>query len=148
MPVTSRETIEALRVMQASDADEVLASNPARSEPGSEEVIGPNGTLPPTREFTLHRLTLDHGSRVKAQCEVLFVHRGRLSVTCADGEVELGEGDTITVPEGLASYLHHRSRHDSLCGASVDLNKRRTPDQPPPSSIAAMRAGRRPCMFR
>lgn len=101
MPVTDRETIAALRVMRPEDSDEVLARAPGEPRVGIELLIGRGGALPPTREFTLHRLTLDSSSEVAAQREVLFVHRGRLRVTAADAETVLGEGDTMTVPEGL-----------------------------------------------
>ena len=104
MPVTSRATIAALRVMRPADEGEVLARAPADAAPGETLVIGPGGTLPPAEGFTLSRLTLAGGVADMAAhdvAEVIFVHRGSVRVRTPDAEVTLGEGDTMTLPPGL-----------------------------------------------
>lgn len=60
--------------------------------------------------FTLRRLALDAGARTPLHTrdcvEVLMVHRGRLAWSNDSGErVELGPGDTFTVPRGMPRRL-------------------------------------------
>ena len=108
MPVTSRETIERLRVMRPEDADEVLARAPASPEPGETLVIGPDVILPAAEGFTLSRLVLAAGDRQDAgaadQPEVLFVQDGEASVETMGATVSLTSGDTMTVPPRLARH--------------------------------------------
>ena len=67
--------------------------------PGPIEPWWPHG-------FNLRGLRMGAGAdvpaHVRAEEEVLFVHRGALAVRWAEGEVALGEGDTLSVPMGLA----------------------------------------------
>ncbi len=55
--------------------------------------------------FNLRCLRLESGaivpSHIRAEEEVIFVHRGVLQVSTAEGEVILGPGDTFTTPKGL-----------------------------------------------
>jgi mannose-6-phosphate isomerase-like protein (cupin superfamily) len=106
MPVTSPETIAALRVMRPEDEDEVLAKAPDDPGPGETLVIGTGGTLPAADGFTLSRLVLagrDEGPEsAPDKPEVVFVQAGSVTVRTPGGEVRLAGGDTMTVPRELA----------------------------------------------
>ncbi|MEL6112241.1 MAG: cupin domain-containing protein [Pseudomonadota bacterium] len=52
-------------------------------------VLAPGGTIPP---------------HARAECEVLFVHRGSVSIGWGTQMIVLRPGDTATVPEGLQRY--------------------------------------------
>lgn len=106
MPVTSREVIARLRRMRPEDADEVIARAPRTPVAGEELVIGPGGQLPPTEGFTVSRLTLAPGQASPSlnlrHAEVVFVQRGGAELCTHEAGVTLGEGDTMTIPAGLA----------------------------------------------
>ena len=105
MPVTDRAAIALLRVMRPSDEAEVLARAWAMAPSGETLVIGAGGMLPPTKGFTLTRLSLAAGTVREGQCEVLFVQEGTIDVRTDDGTLEIACGDTLTVPAGIkATY--------------------------------------------
>jgi quercetin dioxygenase-like cupin family protein len=66
----------------------------------------PAGPLNWRHGFHVRALRLERGAQVPAhrrrEEEVLLVHRGALCFRWPDGEFQLGEGDTLTVPVGLA----------------------------------------------
>ena len=55
--------------------------------------------------FTLRLLTVQPGAEAAAHSrreeEVILMHKGRLVVLLADGSVELGPGDVLTIPTGM-----------------------------------------------
>lgn len=102
MPVTSLAQVAALtRYTDADAAGLVARDRPAR---GETPVIAPDGTLAWPHDFTLHRLDLAPGDAgpesVPDGVEVVFVHRGSLTISWSGGSLDLGEGDTLTVPTG------------------------------------------------
>jgi quercetin dioxygenase-like cupin family protein len=76
---------------------------------GETPVIAPDGHFTDDHDFSLLRLDLAAGAELPTGrvdgIEVIFVHRGDLSIAWSDGLVTLGEGDTLTVPNGLARTL-------------------------------------------
>ncbi len=107
MPVTSPAQVAALtRYTDAQAARLVARDRPAR---GESPVIAPDGPLAWPHAFTLHRLDLEAGDATAAGeqtgVEVVFVHRGELTVGWADGSLSLGEGDTMTLPTGLRRHF-------------------------------------------
>ena len=86
----SDEGVAEYRVIGPANAAENLAAAP---------IDWPHG-------FHLRRVRLAEGARIRAhsrgEVEVLFVHRGELTITWASGEVRLGQGDHLTLPAGLS----------------------------------------------
>ena len=103
MPPTSAAQLAALTRYSDAEAAKLVA----RDQPGHGEtsVIGPTGPLAWPHDFTLDRLDLaagDVGSDAAPDgVEVAFVHRGRLAVHWQGGRLDLGEGDTLSIPTGL-----------------------------------------------
>jgi mannose-6-phosphate isomerase-like protein (cupin superfamily) len=108
MPMTSRETIAALRRMRPEDATEVLAKAPIARAPGESLVIGAGGQLPAAADFTLSRLVLSAGDTgticTPGRSEVIFVQRGEIDVVLPDATLRLAAGDTMTVPPELPRH--------------------------------------------
>lgn len=69
-------------------------------------VIAPDAKIAWPHPFSLARAAFAAGASADAGAsekpEVVFVHRGSLSLRWADGAIALGEGDTLTVPCGLS----------------------------------------------
>ena len=105
MPVTSREAVAQLRRMRPEDKREIIARPPSTATAGECPVIGNGGALPPAEGFTLARLTLPPGAASETSApstpEVVFVHDGAVQVRTPEGTVDLGKGDTMTVPRNL-----------------------------------------------
>jgi mannose-6-phosphate isomerase-like protein (cupin superfamily) len=105
MPVTSAEQVAAMRRLSPADVETVIARSPDAPAPGERLVIGEGGQLAPAEGFTLTRIELPAGGGAEGAAsgpEVVFVHRGMASVLVDGASVELGEGDTMTVPIGPA----------------------------------------------
>jgi hypothetical protein len=81
----------------------------AHAGTGETPIIAPDGHFTDDHGFTLRRLDLTAGATLPAAqlegIEIIFVHRGSLAISWTDGEVTLGEGDTMTVPTGVARTL-------------------------------------------
>ena len=119
MPVTGPEAIARLRRMSPRDVDEVIARAPRPPVPGEELVIGPDGRLPPTDDFTLSRLVLEAGRAGEpsnsSHPEVVFVQSGTAQLCTPDATITLERGDTMTVPTGLErSYRALRERAELI----------------------------------
>ncbi len=127
MPRTSPEQVAALATPPAADlarcliAPDEFAGQPTGplDGPGISEhlAIAPHAQLGWPHGFTLSRAVFASGAGVAVEPasapEVIFVHRGGLTITWADGFLELAEGDTFTVPQGLARC------YDSNAGATL-----------------------------
>ena len=104
MPPTTEATVAALRRLTPEEAEQAIARTADIAGPGERLVIGANALLDPVGGFTLSRVELAPGDEVvgrPAAPEVLFMHRGDAEVSVGDEAVELGEGDTMTMPLGL-----------------------------------------------
>ena len=53
-------------------------------------------------------------AHTRAEEEVLLVHSGNLSIAWPDGSLELGPGDTLTVPIGIQRSYHNRTSQASV----------------------------------
>lgn len=106
MPVTGAEAIAGLRKMRPEDIDEVISRVSRQPRVGQELVIGPGGNLPPAEGFTVSRLNLKDGEEGEETAppypEVLFVQSGSAKISTPDATIKLGQGDTMTIPVGLA----------------------------------------------
>jgi len=103
MPRTSAEQVAALHRANPRDAEQLVWR--ARRGAGIVPVIGEDAPLDGPHPFTLDRIDTPAETATPHAPEVLFVHAGQLTVTWADGAVELGAGDTLTVPVGLERTL-------------------------------------------
>jgi quercetin dioxygenase-like cupin family protein len=104
---TTRAEADAMRRATAATAA-ALASR-SRAGRGETPIIGPGGHFADDHGFTLVRLDLPAGGAMPAGrvegVEIIFVHRGSLAMAWDDNRMVLGEGDTLTVPTGLARTL-------------------------------------------
>jgi quercetin dioxygenase-like cupin family protein len=120
MRPTSADEVAALRQATPRDAEAMVARDGDRASSGSStKVIGPGAPLGSVPGFTLDRIDIAANDRTASSVvetvEVLFVHRGAISV-CSDGETTLLlQGDTITLPLGLERFY----RADSASVAFV-----------------------------
>ena len=109
MPRTTAEQIEALRRPTAQQVEGFVVRNQARI--GAPQVlIGEESALSWPHGFELVRHDLARGETLperpaRDRAEVLFVHRGAISIDADDGPVMLGEGDTVSVPADCASRI-------------------------------------------
>lgn len=125
MPRTSTDQIAALQKLDAEairrcvvtiDEFATLAQGPLAALPGVDEraVIGPAnpaediaaGKMAWEHGFHLRQLRLAPGASVpthtRPEPEVLFVREGVLSVSSGGETVDMGPGDTLTIPVGAA----------------------------------------------
>ena len=107
MPPTSRD--EAAALQSAADAESIVFRDDKTDGSYVTAVIGEAGPLDWEHGFALERFDIASGEEIAWDGEdgvdVLFIHRGSASVPCADGEVTLSEGDTISLPVGLPRVL-------------------------------------------
>ena len=107
MPATSRADAAALQ--STADAESIVFRDDKTDGSYVTAVIGEAGPLDWDHGFALERVDIAAGEEVAWDGEdgvdVVFIHRGSAAVPCADGEVVLGEGDTISLPAGLARTL-------------------------------------------
>jgi mannose-6-phosphate isomerase-like protein (cupin superfamily) len=104
---TTRAQVEAMRRATPEQAATLVSR--AKAGTGETPIIAPDGHFTDDHGFTLLRLDLEAGAALPPAevegIEVIFVHRGSLGLSWADGEVTLGEGDTMTVPTCLVRTL-------------------------------------------
>jgi mannose-6-phosphate isomerase-like protein (cupin superfamily) len=104
MAKTTAEQVAGIRVPTAQEAEGFAW----RSTSKHAQIIGSGGPIEWDHGFELSRLLLRGGQALDActtgQQRVLFVHHGTLSVSVADGILDLEAGDTVTLP----AYLEHR----------------------------------------
>lgn len=107
MRPTSAEDVAKLKRVNCGEVERmVVRVGLAPADTFATPIIGPGGPLDWPHGFTLERLDIAAGDRLAASADpsvvVIFVHRGALVVGWDGGEATLGEGDTMTVPAGLA----------------------------------------------
>lgn len=129
MKPTTQEDVDDLERLRAEEMGNCVVQRddlrPAASTelPGIREfpIIGEasrDGDLPAARinwphGFRLWNVVVDPGAttpdHMRHEEEVILVHKGHLTIHCADGEVELGPGDVFTVPIDTARRFENRS---------------------------------------
>jgi quercetin dioxygenase-like cupin family protein len=106
MQPTSAQEASSLISVNADAAETIVWRNQTVEGSDVIAVIGPDAPLDWGHGFNVDRIAIapeegmdwnSNGSK-----EVLFVDRGSIDLECADGVLHLGEGDTISLPEGLA----------------------------------------------
>jgi mannose-6-phosphate isomerase-like protein (cupin superfamily) len=129
MPVTSADDVAKCRSIDSTalaecvlSIDDLSTGGGLSAIPGFEEcaVIGaanpaermPAGKINWPHGFQLRALRMAPGalspSHVRDEEEVLMVHRGQTQFEWANGRLDLGPGDILTVPKSLErSYLNH-----------------------------------------
>ena len=117
MPRTRPEQVAAMRRPTAAEAEALVWRARARAATGATAVIGAQGAFTWPHGFTLDRIDIVGGERLPVTVadapEVLFVQDGAVTLRWPDGVVDLGKGDTITVPIGVRRELF------SATGAAV-----------------------------
>ena len=107
MPPTS--PAEAATLHRMTEAEAIIVREDKVQGSYVTAVIGEAGPLDWDRGFSLERFDIAPGDEIawdgEDGVEVLFIHRGSVTIPCADGELHLGEGDTISLPLGLPRLL-------------------------------------------
>lgn len=104
MPRTTPEQVAALAIPTQAEA-EAMVVRKAFVGQNTTPIIGPGAPLGWPHGFTLGRLDLPGSANVgKAAHDhptVAFLHRGAVHLQWDGGTLELGEGDTISIPQGV-----------------------------------------------
>jgi quercetin dioxygenase-like cupin family protein len=107
MPPTSPAQAAALHRM--TEAETIIVRGDKAQGSSVTAVIGEAGPLDWDHGFSMERFDIAPGDEIawdgEDGVEVLFIHRGSATIPCADGELQLGEGDTISLPIGLPRLL-------------------------------------------
>ena len=98
MPRTSPAQAAALVVPTEGEAERMVV----RAQDKSAAIIGQNAPLAWEHGFTLDRLALHGAATVDLAGAVIFIHCGSMAFTLDKIPVQLGAGDTMTVPAGAA----------------------------------------------
>lgn len=105
MRPTSRAEAESLVRLDAAAAAKIVARDLKASSTATTQIIGENAMLGWDHGFQVTRVDIATGDGFEwpgqEAKEIMFVHRGSAALTCADGPLELGLGDTISLPQGL-----------------------------------------------
>ncbi len=107
MPPTTPEIAATLRRMSPVEAEALVVRDRLPRGADRQALIGPQAPLDWPHGFTLERIDIAAGQGLdlpadSSAADVLFVHRGDLTVTAEDGALLLGEGDTLSLPAGLS----------------------------------------------
>jgi mannose-6-phosphate isomerase-like protein (cupin superfamily) len=109
MPRTTPEQVAAMALPTAAEAERLVWRHYAPTHSQETPVIGPGAPLYADNDIVMTRIDLNAGDRFSvgtaAAPEVLFIHQGAVTLNWADGALDLSDGDTVTVPIGLAHQL-------------------------------------------
>lgn len=110
MRPTGAEEVALLDRVAQADAERLVVHAGDGPQAGDMRVIGPDAPLGWPHGFTVTRTVLGAAEARSATAaggaqQVLFVHRGRIEIGWGEERVTLGEGDTITLPPGLAATI-------------------------------------------
>ena len=113
MPPTTPDEAATLRRMTQGDTQSLVVRDEIRNETAMTAIIGDAAPLNWPHGFTLDRIDFAPGGQVATmaaghRADVLFVHRGAVSVSSSYGAVELRMGDTMSLPMHLAYTLESR----------------------------------------
>jgi mannose-6-phosphate isomerase-like protein (cupin superfamily) len=106
MQATSPEEASALISVKVDAAEKIVWRNQAIEGSDVVSVIGPDAPLDWDHGFNVDRIAIAPGEGMdwdgSGAKEVLFVDRGSMDLVCTDGLLHLTQGDTISLPAGLA----------------------------------------------
>jgi mannose-6-phosphate isomerase-like protein (cupin superfamily) len=109
MPRTSAAQVAAMHRPTHAELEAIVWRDNGAAETGSRQIIGPEAAIAGTNGIVMHRIDITVGDilpmAAPAAPRVLFVHRGQVDLAWDGGVLTLDEGDTITVPLGLAHRL-------------------------------------------
>ena len=92
-----------------------IDERPIIGEESAPEGLAP-GRMDWPHGFHLRHFAIEPGAASelhrRAEEEVIMMHRGRLTLTLGGGTVELGPGDVLTVPVGMARKFENRGAAD------------------------------------
>jgi mannose-6-phosphate isomerase-like protein (cupin superfamily) len=116
-PTTAEQAAKLLRMTNA-DAANMVVRDGASAGQHVTPLIGEDAPLNWPHGFVMARVDLSADGKFvcggdRAKPQVLFVHRGSISVPATDGRVDLQAGDTISIPAG------HPRDFSSAAGATV-----------------------------
>jgi quercetin dioxygenase-like cupin family protein len=113
MTPTSRAAADALGKMTAAQAQTIVWRHADLNGTSATPVIGDDGPLDWDHGFQLDRIDIAPGETIDWDGsdgkDVVFVHSGDIGVECDDGFLAINEGDTISLPEGLARQLFSKN---------------------------------------
>ncbi len=109
MPRTTAEQVAKAYIPTLAEAESLVWRSDDLHETTVRPIIDPEGPFDWYHGFTLARLDIAPGGDLSAEIvdypEVLFVQSGSLKLDWSAGSIELGKGDTITIPMGLERKL-------------------------------------------
>jgi quercetin dioxygenase-like cupin family protein len=109
MPVTSPSQIATLQRFTQADAHNLVFRDDKTDGTYATAIIGDAGPLNWDHGFKIDRIDIAAGTSFdwhrEDSAEVLFIHQGDVALSCADGVLTLGVGDTISLPLQLPRYL-------------------------------------------
>jgi quercetin dioxygenase-like cupin family protein len=109
MPPTSPDDAAALHRMTGAEAQSIIVRDNKTEGSFVTAIIGEAGPLDWAHGFCMERFDIAAGEEIEWDgddgVDVLFIHRGRASIPCADGDLALNEGDTVSLPAGLPRLL-------------------------------------------
>jgi quercetin dioxygenase-like cupin family protein len=105
MPRTSDAQVSVMALPTLEEAEALVWRDTDIATTSETPVIGPKAPLHADNGIRMIRLDLQAGESfdvgIAREPEVLFVHRGEITLEWTLGSLLLGAGDTITVPIGL-----------------------------------------------
>lgn len=106
MQATTPEEASALISVKADAAETIVWRNQIIEGSDVVSVIGPGAPLDWDHGFKVDRIAIGPGEGMdwdgSGAKEVLFIDRGSIDLECTDGVLHLTQGDTISLPAGLA----------------------------------------------
>ena len=106
MQPTSAQEARSLISVNANSAETIVWRNQAIVGSDVLSVIGPDAPLDWGHGFNVDRIAIAPGEGMDwdggGAKEVLFIDRGSIDLQCTDGLLHLKQGDTISLPAGLA----------------------------------------------
>ncbi len=107
MPPTS--PVEAAALQRMTEAEAIIVRDDKTESSCVTAIIGEAGPLDWNHGFCMERFDIAPGDNIEWDgddgVDVLFIHQGSATIPCADGELTLGEGDTLSLPAGLPRLL-------------------------------------------
>jgi mannose-6-phosphate isomerase-like protein (cupin superfamily) len=108
-PMQPTSTEEAAALQRNIDAEAIVFRDNAAEGSYVTAVIGEAAPLDWDHGFSMERFDIAPGEEIAWDgdegVDVLFIHRGNATVPCADGDLTLGAGDTLSMPVGLSRLL-------------------------------------------
>ncbi len=122
-PMSPTSPAEAMSLQRMTEAEAIIFRNDKAEGSTVTAVIGEAGPLDWEHGFCMERFDIAAGEDIEWDgdegVDVLFVHQGSVTIRSADGDLLLGEGDTISLPvglprlilshEGAVAFLVHRA---------------------------------------